>query len=369
MKRLIKALSSLKSQQTRNMRTTIVPRVTVFKEPPYLSFIPTDSTLAMPYLYFIPTDSILAMPYLYSIPTDTTPAMRVRQGCKKFTRFVNLKLTILRAIHIQLQKSRKCRHVKGRKQTTFTTLPRQMTMFVLWQRLKIQTQIFIHTFNINDLRTDHVLRLTHSIRYCIEEIQIWVGLYSYPLGYMASFVLYYVFSSLFHNQTHIIFIIATRMETFQQHELVFKATAAYLAPQLVQLRSLGLQEGLRLSQDLQVVILRARCRLDVFLQLLQPTSTSSTRANRQGDRAPGAPAQHKPTKPGRGRTYSSVSFSFFVFKHWKSESFAATTLFISFKISSCSVLCCSKSFVSACNNLKHIALFPPDSLDLTCYLS
>ena len=122
MKRLIKALSSLKSQQTRNMRTTIVPRVTVFKEPPYLSFIPTDSTLAMPYLYFI--------------PTDTTPAMRVRQGCKKFTRFVNLKLTILRAIHIQLQKSRKCRHVKGRKQTTFTTLPRQMTMFVLWQSMR-----------------------------------------------------------------------------------------------------------------------------------------------------------------------------------------------------------------------------------------
>ena len=57
---------------------------------------------------------------------------------------VNLKLTILRAIHIQLQKSRKCRHVKGRKQTTFTTLLHQMTMFVLWQRLKIQTQIFIH---------------------------------------------------------------------------------------------------------------------------------------------------------------------------------------------------------------------------------
>lgn len=70
-------------------------------------------------------------------------------------------------------------------------------------------------------------------------------------------------------------------------------------------------------------------------------------------------------KPGRGRTYSSVSFSFFLFKHWKSESFAATTLFISFKISSCSVLCCSKSCVSACNNLKHIALFPPDSLALT----
>ena len=240
-------------------------------------------------MYFIPTDSTLALPYVYSIPTDTILAMRVRQGCKKFTRFVNLKLTILRAIHIQLQKSRKCRHVKGRKQTTFTTLLHQMTMFVPWQRLKIQTQIFIHTFNINDLRTDHVLRLTHSIRYCIEEIQIRVGLYSYPLGYMASFVLYYVFASLFYNQTHIIFIIATRMEASQQHELVFKAAAAYLAPQLVQLRSLGMQEGLRLSQDLQVVILSAHCRLDVFLQLLQPTKRQQYQSKSAGRPSPRSP--------------------------------------------------------------------------------
>lgn len=143
----------------------------------------------------------------------------------------------------------------------------------------------------------------------------------------------------------------------------------YLALQLVQLRSLGLQEGLRLFQDLQVMILSAFCCLDVFLQLLQPTNASRTRANRQGDRAPRASSSASPTKPGRGHTYSSVSLSFFLFKHWKSESLATTTLLISFKISSCSILRCSKPLVSACNNLRHIALFPPDSSDLTCYLS
>lgn len=78
------------------MRTMIISQVMVFKE----------------------------LPYLYFIPIDTTLAMKVRQGFKKFTRFINLKLTILRAIHIQLQKSRKCRYVKGRKQKTFTTLIR-----------------------------------------------------------------------------------------------------------------------------------------------------------------------------------------------------------------------------------------------------
>lgn len=55
-----------------------------------------------------------------------------------------------------------------RKKAENIHYPHQMTMFVLWQRLKIQTQIFVHTFNINDLRKDHVLRLTHSIRYHIE---------------------------------------------------------------------------------------------------------------------------------------------------------------------------------------------------------
>lgn len=121
---LIKVLSSLKSQWEQWQESNDHPSGQGFKELLYLCFIPTDTTLAM----------------------------KVRQGFKKFTRFVNLKLTILRAIHIQFQTNRKCRHVKGRKQTTFTALPYQRTMFALWQRLKIQTQIFAHTFNINDLR-------------------------------------------------------------------------------------------------------------------------------------------------------------------------------------------------------------------------
>lgn len=45
----------------------------------------------------------------------------------------------------------------------------------------------------------------------------------------------------------------------------------YLASQLFQLCSAGLQEGLRLFKHLQMMILSAFCSLDVFLQLLQPT--------------------------------------------------------------------------------------------------
>lgn len=67
------------------------------------------------------------------------------------------------------------------------------------------------------------------------------------------------------------FITATRTAAPQPQELAFKALLPYLALQLTQLCSLGLQEGLRLPQDLQVMTLSALCGLDVFLQLLQPT--------------------------------------------------------------------------------------------------
>lgn len=131
----------------------------------------------------------------------------------------------------------------------------------------------------------------------------------------------------------------------------------YLAFQIFQLSFLGLQEGLRLFKDLQVLILIVPCSLNVLLEFLQPTNTSSTRPDLKWGWTPRAVFHHEPLKPDTGCTYSPVSTSFFLFRLWKSESFAATTLFISFKISSCSILCCSKSFVSAWSNLKHTALF------------
>lgn len=113
------------------------------------------------------------------------------------------------------------------------------------------------------------------------------------------------------------------------------------------------------------MILIAFCGLDDFLQFLQPTKHKIIEQI-QMETDPQSVYQHKLLKPHRGRsTYSSVSFSFFLFRHWKSESFAATTLFISSKIPSCSILCCSKSFVSAWINLKH-QFIPPRPLDLTC---
>lgn len=176
------------------------------------------------------------------------------------------------------------------------------------------------------------------------------------------FILYFVFSSLLYNQTHI--------TCYNHHMKVgFKSTwtgfsrrlLPYLAFQLLQLCSLGLQKALGLFKDLQVVILIAFRSLNVFLQFLQPTK-HAVLEQIQRETQPQEPfSSTSPSKPYRGRsTYSSVSFSFFLFRQWKSEFFVAITLFISFKISSCSILCCSNSVVSAWSNLKHILLFPQD---------
>lgn len=102
-----------------------------------------------------------------------------------------------------------------------------------------------------------------------------------------------------------------------------------------------------------MAILIAFCYLDVSLQTLKPTKQGSTLAASKGAWHPQLLWPPPPSwGPSEAFTHSSVSFSFFSFRHWKSASLAATTLFISFKISSCLILCCSKSSASAWSSLQ-----------------
>lgn len=149
-----------------------------------------------------------------------------------------------------------------------------------------------------------------------------------------------------------------------------KCLLLYLAFQCFQLSPLGLKKTLRSFKDLQVVILTVFCHLDASLQTLKPTEHNSTSATSEGARssqllqkAPPGPCQSSFTPIGL--THSSVSFPFFWFRHWKSASLAATTLFISFKISSCLILCCSKSSASAWSNLQQ-NIYPPGPSGLAC---
>lgn len=90
--------------------------------------------------------------------------MEVRQGFKKFCKFKTYNFKGNTYLVTEKQKMQTCKRNRKYSQSP----PYQMTMFVLWYRLKIQTQVYINTFNINDLRAYCVLRLTYSVIYRTE---------------------------------------------------------------------------------------------------------------------------------------------------------------------------------------------------------